>query len=105
MLASPINNFLYECKNWRYAKANVHRIEPDVPESDASEPDAPEVETCESAAPNLGTPKVNSWYYVTPGAGYIKQWEPEWNHVLWYFSALNIVIMYESSSIWGDHMV
>jgi len=37
---NSINNTLYGCKNWRLAKANAHRIEPDAPEPDAPEPDA-----------------------------------------------------------------
>jgi len=37
MLATPINNTLYGCKNSRLAKANTHRIQPDTPERDAPE--------------------------------------------------------------------
>jgi hypothetical protein len=34
---SPINNTLYGCKNWGFAKANAHRIQTDALERDASE--------------------------------------------------------------------
>ena len=37
MLATPINNTLYGCNNWRLPKANVHRIQPDAPEPDTPE--------------------------------------------------------------------
>jgi len=35
MFATPINNTMYECKDWRLAKANANRIQPDAPEQDA----------------------------------------------------------------------
>jgi len=40
MLATPINNTLYGCTNWRLAKANTNGIEPDTPEPDALEENA-----------------------------------------------------------------
>jgi len=51
MLKTPINNILYECKNWWLAKANTHRIEPDAPEPDTPEPDTPEPGTPEPDRP------------------------------------------------------
>jgi len=35
MLATPINNTLHGCKNWRLAKANTHRMEQDAPEDNS----------------------------------------------------------------------
>jgi len=55
MLATPINNTLYGCKNGRLAEANGQTIEPDAPEPDASEPDTPEPDT-----PKPNTPEENS---------------------------------------------
>jgi len=57
MLASPVNPMLYGCKNWRLAKANTRRIEPDAPEPDAPEPDAPEPDAPEPDAPELDPPE------------------------------------------------
>jgi len=56
MLATPIHNTLYGCKNWRLGKANAHRIQPDEPERDA--------------------PEENSRYELTVGAGQMANWEP-----------------------------
>ena len=48
---SPINNTLYGCKNWRLAKANAHRIQPDAPERDTPERDASDRDAPERDAP------------------------------------------------------
>jgi len=84
MLATPINNTLYGCKNWSLAQANAHRIQPDVPEQDV--------------------PEENSWNSLTLGAGRMEHYEAGWKHVTLHLTSLYEVIMREYSSISGDHM-
>jgi len=84
MLASPFNNTLYGSKNRRLAKANAPRVEPDTPGTD--------------------TPEKNLQHSKTYGAGQMEHWETERKHVPLHMTPLNVVIMSESSHIWGDRM-
>jgi len=66
------------------AEADADWIEPDTPERDPAE--------------------ENSGSYLTFGASHMEHWAPEWKCVLLHMTPLYIVIMHESTSIWGDHM-
>ena len=79
MLATPINNTLYGCKNWRLAIANTHGIQPDAPERDA--------------------PEGFSQHYLTLGPGQMEHCEPEWICVRLPVTPLYEVSVHECSSI------
>lgn len=79
MSASPIRNSLSGGQNGRLAKANEHRIEPDVPED-------------------------ISRHSPTHGDGQLEHWQPESKHVLLHMTPLNVVYMSENWSIWSDRV-